>query len=71
MSTKAITPRLADRFCLLAVSQLQTQAACSAALDGGALGVVRVVVAAAEYVRTVVRMDAEAKILAALRRAQG
>jgi hypothetical protein len=42
MPTKAITPRLADRFCLLAVSQLQIQAARSVALDGGALGVMAV-----------------------------
>jgi hypothetical protein len=42
MSTKAITPRLADRLCSLAESQLQTQAARSAALDAGALGVMAV-----------------------------
>ena len=42
MSTKAITPRLADRLCSLAESQLQTQAARSAALDGSALGVMAV-----------------------------
>jgi len=42
MSTKAITPRLADRLCSLAESQLQMQAARSAALDGGALGVMAV-----------------------------
>jgi hypothetical protein len=40
MSTKAITPRLADRLCSLAQSQLQTQAARSASVDAGALGVV-------------------------------
>jgi hypothetical protein len=42
MSTKAITPRLADRLCSLAESQLQMQTARSAALDGGALGVIAV-----------------------------
>jgi hypothetical protein len=42
MSTRGITPRLADRFCLLAVSQLEIQAARSVALDGGALGVMAV-----------------------------
>ena len=40
MSTKAITPRLADRLCSLAESQLQIQAARSASVDAGALGVV-------------------------------
>jgi hypothetical protein len=42
MSTKPITPRLAESLRLLAASQLQTQAARSAALDGGALGVMAV-----------------------------
>jgi hypothetical protein len=42
MSTKAIAPRLVDRLCSLAESQLQTQAARSAALDAGALGVMAV-----------------------------
>jgi hypothetical protein len=42
MSTKAITPRLADRFCLLAVSQLQTQVSRSGTLDASALGVMAV-----------------------------
>ncbi|HVA20261.1 MAG TPA: hypothetical protein VMU55_08805 [Solirubrobacteraceae bacterium] len=42
MSTKAITPRFADNLRLLAASQLQTQAARSVALDGGALGVMAV-----------------------------
>jgi hypothetical protein len=42
MSMKAITPRLAESLRLLAVSQLQTQAARSAALDSGALGVMAV-----------------------------
>ncbi len=37
MSTKAITPRLADRLCSLAESQLQTQVARSASVDAGAL----------------------------------
>lgn len=42
MSTKPITPRLADNLRLLAASQLQIQAARSVALDGGALGVMAV-----------------------------
>ena len=42
MSTKAITPRLADNLRLLVASQLQIQAARSVALDGGALGVMAV-----------------------------
>jgi hypothetical protein len=42
MSTKAIAPRLADRLCSLAESQLQMQTARFAALDGGALGVMAV-----------------------------
>jgi hypothetical protein len=42
MSTRGITPRLADRLCSLTESQLQTQAARSVALDGGALGVMAV-----------------------------
>jgi hypothetical protein len=42
MSTKAITPRLADNLRLLVASQLQTQAAQSVALDAGALGVMAV-----------------------------
>ena len=42
MPTKPIKPRLADRLCSLAESQLQIQAARSAALDGGALGVMAV-----------------------------
>ena len=50
MSTKSIAPRLADRFCLLAVSQLQMQTARSAALDGGALGVIAVDAAVAAIV---------------------
>jgi hypothetical protein len=50
MSTKAITPRLADRFCLLAVSQLQIQAARSASVDAGALGVVSACAAIAAIV---------------------
>jgi hypothetical protein len=40
MSTKAIKTRLADRLCSLAESQLQIQAARSASVDAGALGVV-------------------------------
>jgi len=40
MSVQGITPRLAGRLCSLAESQLQTQAARSASVDAGALGVV-------------------------------
>jgi hypothetical protein len=40
MSTKAIKPWFADRLCSLAESQLQIQAARSASVDAGALGVV-------------------------------
>jgi hypothetical protein len=50
VSPQAITPRLADRLCSLAESQLQTQAARSAALDGGALGVMAVNAAVAAIV---------------------
>ncbi|MFZ1924643.1 MAG: hypothetical protein WAU42_00730 [Solirubrobacteraceae bacterium] len=39
MRTKRITPRLAGRLCSLAESQLQTQAARSASVNAGALGV--------------------------------
>jgi hypothetical protein len=42
MSTKPITPRIAERLCSLAESQLQTQAARSASVDAGALGVMTV-----------------------------
>jgi glucose-6-phosphate-specific signal transduction histidine kinase len=42
MSTKAITPRLADRLCSLAESQLQTQISRSGALDASALGVMAI-----------------------------
>jgi hypothetical protein len=42
VATKPITPRLADRLCSLAESQLQMQTARSAALDGGVLGVIAV-----------------------------
>jgi hypothetical protein len=42
MPTQGITPRLADRLCSLAESQLQTQAARSVALDASALGVMAV-----------------------------
>jgi hypothetical protein len=42
MPSKPITPRLADRLCSLAECQLQMQTARSAALDGGALGVMAV-----------------------------
>jgi hypothetical protein len=50
MSTRAITPRLADRLCSLAESQLQTQAARSASVDAGALGVMAVAAAVAAIV---------------------
>jgi hypothetical protein len=50
MSTKTITPRLADRFCLLAVSQLQTQMSRSGTLDASALGVVSACAAIAAIV---------------------
>jgi hypothetical protein len=40
VSTQGITPRLADSLRSLAESQLQTQAARSASVDAGALGVV-------------------------------
>lgn len=43
-------PRLADRLCSLAESQLQTQAARSLALDAGALGVMAVDAAVAAIV---------------------
>lgn len=42
MATKPIAPRLAESLLLLATSQLQAQAARSAALDAGALGVMAV-----------------------------
>jgi hypothetical protein len=45
-----ITPRLAESLYLLAVGQLQMQTARSAALDGGALGVVAVDAAVAAIV---------------------
>jgi hypothetical protein len=50
MSTKPITTRLADRFCLLAVSQLQTQMSRSGALDTSALAVVSACAAIAAIV---------------------
>jgi hypothetical protein len=50
MSTKAINPGLADWLRLLAVSQLQTQAARSVALDASALGVMAVDAAVAAIV---------------------
>jgi hypothetical protein len=50
MSTKPITPRLADNLRLLAASQLHTQAARSAALDGGAHAVMAVDAAVAAIV---------------------
>jgi hypothetical protein len=50
MPTKGITPRLADRLCSLAESQLQTQAARSASVDAGALGVMAVDAAVAAII---------------------
>ncbi len=50
MSTKPISPRLANRFCSLAESQLQAQAARSAAFDTGALGVMAIDAALAAIV---------------------
>jgi hypothetical protein len=57
MPTKGITPRLADRLCSLAESQLQTQAARSASVDAGALGVVSACAAIAALVLTVRSAD--------------
>lgn len=57
MPTKAITPRLADKLCSLAESQLQTQAARSASVDAGALGVVSACAAIAALVLTVRSAD--------------
>ena len=57
MSTKAITPRLADWLCSLAESQLQTQAARSASVDAGALGVVSACAAIAALVLAVKSAD--------------
>jgi len=50
MPAKPITPRLADRLCSLAESQLQIQAARSASIDAGALGVVSACAAIAALV---------------------
>jgi hypothetical protein len=50
MPKKRIAPGLADRLCSLAESQLQTQAARSASVDAGALGVVSACVAIAALV---------------------
>jgi len=50
VSTKPIKPGLADRFCLLAVSQLQTQMSRSGTLDTSALGVVSACAAIAAIV---------------------
>jgi hypothetical protein len=50
MSTETITPRLADRFCLLAVSQLQTQMSRSGTLDTSALALVSACAAIAAIV---------------------
>jgi hypothetical protein len=53
MSTKAITPRLADGLRSLAESQLQTQVSRSGTLDVGALGVVSACAAIAAIVLNV------------------
>lgn len=53
MRTKAITPRLAGRLCSLAESQLQMQAAHSASVDAGALGVLGACAAIAAIVVSV------------------
>jgi len=50
MSTKTIAPRLADRLCSLAESQLQTQVSRSGTLDVSALGVVSACAAIAAIV---------------------
>jgi hypothetical protein len=50
MPTKPLTPRLADRLCFLAVSQLQTQISRSGTLDTSALGVVSACAAIAAIV---------------------
>jgi hypothetical protein len=50
MPTKANKPGLVDWECLLTVNRLQTQAARSVALDGGALGVMAVGAAVAAIV---------------------
>lgn len=50
MSPKPITPRIAERLCSLAESQLQMQTARFAALDGSALGVMAVDAALAAIV---------------------
>ncbi|MGO9248637.1 MAG: hypothetical protein ACLQQB_07720 [Solirubrobacteraceae bacterium] len=50
MSKKSLTPRLADKLCLLAVSQLQTQMSRSGTLDTSALGVVSACAAIAAIV---------------------
>jgi hypothetical protein len=57
MSTKVITPRLTDRLCSLAESQLQIQASRSASVDAGALGVVSACAAIAALVLTVRSTD--------------
>jgi hypothetical protein len=57
MSRKAITPRLADRLCSLAESQLQMQAARSASVDAGALGVISACAAIAALVLAVKSTD--------------
>lgn len=50
MLTKPITPRLANRLCSLAESQMQTQVSRSGTLDLGALGVVSACAAIAAIV---------------------
>ena len=57
MSTKVITPRLTDRLCSLAESQLQIQASRSASIDAGALGVVSACAAIAALILTVRSTD--------------
>jgi hypothetical protein len=57
MSTKVITPRLTDRLCSLAESQLQIQASRSASVDAGALGVVSACAAIAALILTVRSTD--------------
>jgi hypothetical protein len=57
MPTKAVTPRFAERLCSLAESQLQAQAARSASLDAGALGVISACTAIAALVLTVKSAD--------------
>jgi hypothetical protein len=57
MSTEGITPRLADRLCSLAESQLQTQVSRSASIDAGALGVMSACAAIAALILDVKSAD--------------